>query len=122
MTRSGRTAASQSPHMAILRERVTWQRSRPVRTEARPDALTPDERANVRAALKFLRQRVGGWPALAKAMGIKNETLQQIAMRRSRGPTAGIALRAARVAGVCAEQVLRGAWPPEGACPVCGRC
>lgn len=108
--------------MAILRERVTWERPRPVRADARPDALTPEERTHVREALRFLRQRMGGWSRLAKAMGLKQETLEQAAKRRSRGPTAGIALRAARVAGVCAEQVLRGEWPPAGACPVCGRC
>jgi hypothetical protein len=107
--------------MAILRERKVWTRPKPVRTTAVPDDLTPEECERVRAALAFLRAKHGSWRALALAMGIKPDTLEEAAKRRGRRPTAGLALRAARVAGVCVETVLSGAWPAAGACPHCGR-
>jgi hypothetical protein len=107
--------------MAILRTRTEWQRPRPTRTTAQPDDLTSEEQANVRSALAFLRVRLGSWLALAEAMGVKVQTLKQAAKRKRRGPTAGHALRAARVARVCAEMILTGSWPPNGACPHCGR-
>lgn len=107
--------------MAILRERKTWKRPKPARTTAAPDELTSDECDRVRAALAFLRAQHGTWLALAAAMGIKPQTLKEGAKRRGRRPTAGFALRTARVAGVCVELVLSGAWPAEGTCPHCGR-
>ena len=106
--------ARKRPHpsrVTILRERTTWKRPRTTRATVQPDDLSPTEAAHVRAALRFLRTCLGGWKALAAAMGIKRETLEQGAMRRSRRPTAGFALRAARVAGVRVESVLTGRWP-----------
>jgi len=107
--------------MAILRARTVWKRTKPVRITAVPDELTPEECLRVRVALAFLRAQHGSWTALAVAMGIKPATLKEGAKRRGRRPTAGFALRAARVAGVCVEMVLSGAWPADGTCPHCGR-
>jgi hypothetical protein len=53
-------------------------------------------------------------------MGANRETVQRPAKKATR-VTAGIALRAARVAGVAQEDVLTGRWPVDGACPHCGR-
>ena len=97
--------------MAILRERIVWRRIRAPRETAPPDDLDPTEAANVRRALRFLRNWMGSWKALAKAMGIKLPTLHQAATRKDRGPTAGYAIRAARVARVRVETILRGEWP-----------
>jgi hypothetical protein len=97
--------------VAVLRERTVWRRPRPPKLTDRPDELTVDEQANVRRALRFLRKRHGTWEALALAMGIKKWTLWQGTVRRTRRPTAGFALRAARLSGVPVEDVLRGAWP-----------
>ena len=108
--------------MAILLARTVWKRPKPVRITAVPDELTVEEGVRVRAALAFLRTRLGSWVNLAAAMGIKPQTLKEGAKRRGRRPTAGLALRAARVAGVCVEMILSGVWPKQGSCPHCGRC
>ncbi len=102
--------------MPILTERVTWRRPRKRRA---PD-LTPEEQANVRAALRFLRVRFGGYPHLATAMGMKTKSLQQATMRVRRSLTAAMALRTAKIAGVAIADVLTGAFPEPGACVRCG--
>jgi hypothetical protein len=103
----------------VLRERVSWKRHRPPNETRRSTDLTPQEQENVRVALRFLAKRHGDMTKLAKAMGAHRETVQ----RPVRGGvvTAGIALRAARVAGVPLEDVLTGKFPPPGTCPHCGR-
>jgi hypothetical protein len=101
--------------MPILRERIEWSRPRKVRA---PDLL-PEEQAHVKAAIRFLRLRHGSWPKLETATGVKANTLQW-ATRKRTSVTAGIALRVARAAGAPIDDVLRGAWPPVGACPRCG--
>jgi hypothetical protein len=101
--------------MPILRERIEWSRPRKVRA---PDLL-PEEQAHVKAAIIFLRARVGSWPALVALSGVKLATLTWSA-RPKTGVTAGIAIRIARAADVPIDDVLRGAWPPAGACPHCG--
>jgi len=109
--------------MAILRERKRWVRPKPARATVLPDELTEEEGARVRTALAFLRGHLGSWTKLARAMGIKPATLEQGALRRTRRPTAGLALRAARVAGVPMEDILSGRWPVPlpVKCPTCGR-
>jgi hypothetical protein len=107
--------------MAVLRERVTWQRTRRPRETAQPDDLTSMEAAHVRRALRFLRAWIGSWTALAKAMGIKRQTLKQGVTRKRRQPTAGFALRAAKVAKVRVESILTGKWPSRSATPTSWR-
>jgi transcriptional regulator with XRE-family HTH domain len=102
--------------MPILKERVAWSRPKKPRG---PD-LSPDERARVKAALVFLRCRYGSLRALAEAMGLKFATVGYAVSKRG-NPSAGVALRAARAAGVPLEDVLSGAYPKPGACPRCGR-
>jgi hypothetical protein len=105
--------------MTILTKREVWRKPRPANETRRSYDLTPAEQENVRVALRFLATRLGDTSKLAKAMGAHRETIQ----RPVRGGvvTAGIALRAARVAGVPLEDVLGGRWPPKGASPHCGR-
>lgn len=74
----------------------------------------------MKAALAFLRLRHGTWAALSRAMGLKKATVTAATGKRG-GVSAGVALRAARAAGVPLEDVLSGAWPKPGACPHCGR-
>lgn len=76
--------------------------------------LTGEEMAHVRAALKFMRLRCGGWALLAKALRLNSKSLQK--MR----PGARMAVRLARAAGVPVDAVLTGRFPPPGACPHCG--
>lgn len=108
--------------MKILRERVEWQKPRSApRGIQHADTLTQEEEENVRRALAQLRRRYGSYEKLAIAMGMKSYTLWQGAKRRRRRPTAGYAIRAARLAGVPVGAILVGAWPKKGACPMCGR-
>jgi len=106
--------------MAILRERTVWKAPRPANETRRSTDLTPEEQSNARAAIRFLAKRHGTLAKLAAAMRTKHGTLQS-AVKEREVISAGIALRAARVAGVPLEDVLSGVWPPVGACPHCGR-
>ena len=103
----------------ILTERTVWKRPRPANASRTPD-LTPEEIANVKRALRVLRERVGGYQQLAAALGANRRTVQAALETRTK-LSVGLALRAARLAGVRLEEVLSGAWPKAGACPHCGR-
>jgi hypothetical protein len=105
--------------VTILHARVSWTKLRPKAETRRSTDLTPDEQEHVRVALRFLAKRHGDVSKLARAMGAHRETVQ----RPVRGGivSAGIALRAARIAGVTLESILLGEFPPDGVCPHCGR-
>ncbi len=79
--------------------------------------LTAQEQGNVRSALRFLKTRYGGWEALSRAIRFKSSSLKMFAYGRV--PSASVALRLARIAGVPVDDVLAGRFPP--ACPHCGR-
>lgn len=81
--------------------------------------LTADEQANVRAAMRFMRKRSGGWAALAKALRCTDSVLVRVAGGKL--VSAGLAVRLARFAGVPVDDVLSGRFPVPGACPHCGR-
>ena len=105
--------------MAILRERTVWAKERPANVTRRATDLNPEEQAGVRKALQVLRRRLGTWGGLAKALRVKTRTLQSYGTKRV--PSAAVAIRAARLAGIPVEDLLNGKWPVEGACPHCGR-
>jgi transcriptional regulator with XRE-family HTH domain len=107
--------------MAILRERETWSRKRAARETEQPDDLTPEEGENVRAVLRALHHQYRRWDKLAKAMGVKTQTLKQAANRKRRRPTAGFALRAARLAKCPVEMVLSGVVLESYSCGMCGQ-
>jgi hypothetical protein len=107
--------------MAILLERVTWRKAKQFTAGATTPDLTADEVANARRALRVLRTRHGGTRALADAIGVRVATVQN-GMKPRRKVGVGLALRLARLAGVPLEDVLSGAWPKHGSCPMCGRC
>lgn len=69
---------------------------------------------NVRAAIRFLRIRCGGWVPLSKALRFTRSTLQKV------GATPAVAFRVARLAGVGVDDLLAGKYPPPGTCPHCG--
>jgi len=69
------------------------------------------------AALRFLRTRLGGGAKLGAAIKLGRKTVDKVSLGRR--PGAGLAIRAARLAGVPIEDVLSGAWPKAGACPRC---
>jgi hypothetical protein len=105
--------------MAILRERVSWRKPRAANSTRRSTDLTPEEQANVRVALRFLRTRYGSWWRFAQAIDARWMTLRDRAGGRT--VSGGLALRVAKAAGVPVEDVLVGRWPIAGACPYCGR-
>lgn len=78
--------------------------------------LTPEEQAHAKAALRFLRIRQGGGPALAKVLRISPKTLTN-----GKGMSIKLVLRLARLAGVPFDDLISGRYPPPGACPCCGR-
>lgn len=88
--------------MAILREREVWRAERPANETRRSSDLTPEEQANAKAALIFLVKRHGSGAKLAAAMG-SNLTAVRYASKKQGTVSAGVALRAARVAGVLCE-------------------
>ena len=105
--------------MAVLTHPKTWRRpAEPAR--ARAPELTLEERQNLRRALRFLRVRAGSGVKLAALLGVTSRMPDRAMGKRAAG-TALLALRAARLASVPIEAILGGAWPPEGACPHCGR-
>jgi len=104
----------------VLSAPVRWARPRDPSKTRRSSDLTPEEQANAKAALRVLRARVGGARQLAEALSANHATLLAALSRRGK-PSAGLALRAARLAGVPLEDVLSGAWPAPGSCPHCGR-
>lgn len=106
--------------MAILRETVEWKRERRRAPTEGPSDLTAEEQERVRVALRILRLRVGSWPAVAAELSAKTGTVKLFAEARGK-PTAGIALRVARLLRAPLEDLLSGAFPKPGACPYCGR-
>lgn len=102
--------------MAILRGPKTWTRPRPATETRRASDLTPEEQANVKRALRVLVRRTGTLPALAATLNVNPRTLRWYIEQKGR-PSAGVALRAARLAGIAVEDLLAGRWPVDGACP-----
>jgi hypothetical protein len=100
--------------MPTLTKRVEWSRPR----KPRSSELSLDEQANAKAAVRFLRVRLGSWADLAAKTDLSEAILTHSVARQSR-ITANVALRVARAAGVPLEDILRGAWPGK-ACPLCG--
>ena len=76
--------------------------------------LTIEEQANVRAAISYLRARVGRTDVLAKALRVDRKTLRNPA-------SASLAVRVARFAKVGVDDVLTGRFPDPGVCPHCGQ-
>jgi hypothetical protein len=105
----------------VLVERTVWKKHRPANATRRSSDLTPEEQANAKAALRVLRVRHGTAAKLAVALQATEATVTACLARRA-PVSAGLALRVARLAGVHLEDVLSGAWPKAGSCPMCGRC
>jgi hypothetical protein len=81
--------------------------------------LSTQQQAYVRAGLRFLRARCGGWAPLAKALHLGESTLTNVAGGHN-AVSASVAVRVARFAAVGVDDVLEGRFPPPGTCPHCG--
>ncbi len=108
--------------MAILQTKQVWKRPRTRKAWNSVNTLSLDEEAHVRRALIVLHAQHGEWTDLALVMNVHAENLLRLATSEKHHPTAGLALRAARIAGVPVEDVLSGEWPKPlpGPCPTCG--
>ena len=82
--------------------------------------LSLQEQRNVMAALRFLRVRTGGWKPLAKALGFSASTMINV-KKGVNHVSASMAFRVARLTAVGFDDLVAGKYPPEGACPHCGR-
>lgn len=89
----------------------------PVKAPPKPPKgdLTEEEEARVRAALRYVAR--GGWDALAKGTRYTVKSLKHAAYERA--PSASLAVRLARYAGVGVDELLGGKYPPS--CPHCGQ-
>lgn len=107
--------------MTILKERQVWVRVSGRRQRDPLDRLNQEQRDGVRRAIATLSGRYGSLTKLAKAMGVHSTTVIRSA-RVTGKPSAGLAVKLAKLAGVPVDDVLSGAFPKPGSCPVCGRC
>lgn len=82
--------------------------------------LTPEERNNVRRAVRTLCRRYGSASALAPKLRAGLRSVQR-AMGARGAPSMSIVLRCARLVGVGVDDLLSGKWPKPGACPTCGQ-
>lgn len=105
--------------MAILRERKVWKRPENENSRKMLDRLTPQEEERVRRAMDVLRVRFGNWRRVAVALKTNRTTITRVVCIRKRA-TPAFALRVARLLGVPLGDVLSGAFPRAGQCPLCG--
>jgi hypothetical protein len=80
--------------------------------------LTAKEQTHVRAAIRVLRVRCGGWAALGRILRVNESTLRLV----MKGATVSVtmAFRVARFSEVSIDDLLAGQFLPPGACPNCG--
>ena len=120
MMHVSRHLATSLDRMTILRARQVWKRARKPRSRETLDRLTPEEAANVAIVVKVLCVRLGTTTNVAKAMQTNPKPIQRAVSGKSQ-PSAGMAIKVAKLAGVPVDDVLSGAFPVAGSCPMCGR-
>ena len=81
--------------------------------------LDEKEQMKVRAALRYLRQKVGAWAPVAETLHCAIGTMDKVVHGRSR-VSASLAFRVARLLEVTIDDLLAGRYLPPGACPHCG--
>lgn len=106
--------------MAVLAERKVWRREREAKSTARLNRLASNEEENVLAALRLLRARRGSWALVARAMGVTKRQLSAYRNGELR-PSAGLAVRVARIASVSVDDVLSGEFATPQRCAACGQ-
>jgi hypothetical protein len=110
--------------MAILRTRTVWRKALSPDSLREKNRLTESEELNVRKAMLVLLIRHGNWRQVAKALKTNRVTITRVVCIRRRA-TPAFAMRVARLLGEPLGDVLSGAFPRAGECPMCagtGRC
>jgi hypothetical protein len=105
--------------VTILTSRQVWSRALPAKVGRAPE-FTDSEIAAVKRALRFLVVQFNGGAKLAAALRVSRPTITR-ALGPGGKPSPTIVLRVARLAGQPVDRVLDGSFPPERACPHCGR-
>jgi hypothetical protein len=82
--------------------------------------LSPEQQANVLAAIRFLRIRVGNWKLLAKTLEFQGSTMKNV-MKGINPVSVNMAFRIAKLAQVPFDDVTSGKYPVKGTCPHCGQ-
>jgi len=82
--------------------------------------FTPEETQHYRAALRNIARAYGGMTVLAGVVGVPVGTLQQPLYKARRRPSAIVALRVAKAAGMHLETLLSGQLSEAGRCKACG--
>lgn len=101
------------------RRKITWTRkvTKPARARS---GIPESQRVHVARAMLFLARRHGNQKQLAAAMGISERSVARASAPRGRA-TAWLVMALAEFVGVSVDDLLKGKWPPKGACPHCGR-
>ena len=87
---------------------------------ARRSDLTPTEQEHVRAILRVLRAKLGGWHGVEKALPISHATMCNVIAGRAE-VSASLAFRVAKAFDAPIGEVLTGKALPPGTCKHCGR-
>jgi hypothetical protein len=82
--------------------------------------LTPEEGRHVRAALVNVARAYGGVAVLASVIGVPPQTLWRLTGPKGQPPSAILAIRLAKAAGMSTEAILTGQLSPAGRCQACG--
>jgi hypothetical protein len=82
--------------------------------------LNPAEQDHVRALLRMLRVKLGGWRAVQRALPMSDNVLWQAVSGRTE-VSATLAFRVARLLDAPISAVLTGTAIPTGTCKHCGR-
>lgn len=106
--------------MAILRVAQSWRRPSAKRRTDRLERLDDEQTVNVGAAMQALKTKLGSWKDLAASIGVSKQTMNRLAHGHTK-PSAGLALRLARLAEVPVEDVLSGKYAKAVLCPHCGQ-
>jgi hypothetical protein len=109
-------------HMTILTTKQTWKRApnpNGRKSRAELNRLLPIEEERVRRAMRVLHVRYRNWSGVSRALGYHRVTVERVLNIR-RTATPAFAMRVARLLGVSLGDVLNGAWPKAGECPMCG--
>lgn len=104
-------------HLRIVRDEPPRKRRKGQRG---PAALTDDQQAKVRAALRNLRMAYGGWAPLAEVMGMATNQLAKIASSRGYAITGDVLVRVCRAGSLSADAMLDVKLTESGRCAACG--
>jgi len=91
--------------------RRKWQRAAP--------ALSAEQQAKARAALKNLRYAYGGWAPLAEVMGVAKASLLHTAAGGV-AVSGDMLIRLCRAGGLSVDAMLEAKLTPSGRCAACG--